>query len=170
MTRIKLNWAKKTPSNLARKFLLGKRGESGAGGGTSSLDYVETPLPPTPVQSLPQVWTPIDDKHLSFSEPATPYLWPTTRFPRIPLDLVPFTPDDLVVPVQVPKINFFDTLLPKEVKIDILKALVDLYIADERKITSSTNWTALKASNHRYRWMGKDKACIELIRLAQVRI
>ena len=74
------------------------------------------------------------------------------------------------MPVYVPKLNLFDTQLPKEVKIDILKALVSLHIMDEQRLINSANWSALKSSHSKYRWMGKEKAYIELVRLSRVSI
>lgn len=171
MTRVKLHWSrKKSTSNLAHLLLLGKRSE----GNVDGLDFLHTGTshPPTPDEICPQVYDPYNGKPISFSEPTSPFTWspPPHRLPLTPLDLIPRTSDHSVVPVKVQKLNLFDTLLPKEVKIEILRGLINLHIADQRRIENSINWSALRSSHRKYRWMGKDRAFIELVRLSRVRI
>lgn len=170
MTRIRTNWTKKkSPGTLARKLLLGKRSESLVG--ATSRELVETPpQTPTPEQLYPQLCFPPDGKIISFSEPASPCVWSAVHMPVTPMDLIPSIPDHALVPVHVPRVNLFDTILPKEVKIDILKALLRLHTADEQRITQSQNWTVLKSLQTKHRWMGKHKGYIELMRLSRVRI
>lgn len=85
-----------------------------------------------------------------------------------PFDIVPHAPVDIFAqpPVEVP--NYFDEILPHELQIHVLAALVHLHEADHEKRVDGAKWTALKAGATRNKWVGRDKGVRELFRLSRV--
>ncbi|KAL5534041.1 hypothetical protein ACEPAG_501 [Sanghuangporus baumii] len=64
--------------------------------------------------------------------------------------------------------SLFEFMLPKEMKLHILRSFLRLHEADGKLLVNSSGWTALHAGRKENRWVGKDKGFIELIRLSRV--
>ncbi len=85
-----------------------------------------------------------------------------------PLDLVPITPTELLRPIPVVNVpNYFDDCLPRELRILVLAALVDLHEAEHRRTVASGKWTAFRAGLPRNRHVGAEKDTRELLKLSR---
>ncbi|KAI1793137.1 RNI-like protein [Ganoderma leucocontextum] len=85
-----------------------------------------------------------------------------------PFDIVPITPTELSRPVPVNEPNYLDDHLPRELRILVLAALVDLHEAEHRRTVSSGKWTAFRAGLSRNRHVGTEKGIRELLKLSRV--
>ncbi|GBE77542.1 predicted protein [Sparassis crispa] len=88
--------------------------------------------------------------------------------PSTPLDLVPVTTADIFEPIRVVSRNYFDEYLPHELKVQVLAALVHLHEAEYQRNVREGEWTVLKASSSRNKWVGTAKGLRELFRLSRV--
>jgi hypothetical protein len=84
------------------------------------------------------------------------------------LDVVPPSTADLLLPIEVKPSSLFEALLPHELKIQVLHALVGVIQAEHDTVVAGGTWTALKAASSRFRWVGTDKAVRMLIKLGRV--
>ncbi|KAJ3845505.1 hypothetical protein F5878DRAFT_654868 [Lentinula raphanica] len=84
------------------------------------------------------------------------------------LDYIPADSEDMFVPITPPSINFFDGLLPKELKLKVLLSLAVIHENDQRKITEHDDWSVTKSISSKNRWLGRDKASRELVKLSRV--
>jgi hypothetical protein len=92
----------------------------------------------------------------------------SSPLPLSALDYVPVVSRDVFVPITLSR-NLFDVVLPKELKLLILSLLVALHEDDQRKLLVQTDqWSVTKAISSKYRWLGKDKAARELVKLSRV--
>jgi F-box/leucine-rich repeat protein 2/20 len=89
-------------------------------------------------------------------------------FPQSVLDIVPHGNSDIFVPVPVALRNIFDGALPRELKLQVFSALVALYEAEFQRWKESGQWTVLRASSSKYRWVGRDRGMRELVKLSRV--
>lgn len=87
---------------------------------------------------------------------------------RSVLDLVPLGPVDIFEPLPPVFPAYFDDYLPRELKLHVFAALLDLHEADFDKRVKDGKWTAIKASASRNRWTGRDKGLRELFKLSRV--
>ncbi|EIW64147.1 RNI-like protein [Trametes versicolor FP-101664 SS1] len=83
-----------------------------------------------------------------------------------PLDIVPVTPTDISEAIQIEVPNYFDEYLPRELKLQVLAALVELHEEEHQRLVTSDRWTARKAG--RNRWVGAEKGIVELLKLSRV--
>ena len=67
-----------------------------------------------------------------------------------------------------PSPNLFGNLLPREVKLAILEAFIDIYEEEGRELRRSQAWTANLAAKSNNRWTGRARGLIELVRLSSV--
>ncbi|EPQ60313.1 RNI-like protein [Gloeophyllum trabeum ATCC 11539] len=88
--------------------------------------------------------------------------------PVSPLDIVIPPTLDVFTPIPLPVHRPFDDLLPREVKLHVFKLLVLSHEQEYEKRIADGNWTALKASASRNRWVGKDKGVRELVKFSRV--
>ncbi|CCM03646.1 uncharacterized protein FIBRA_05790 [Fibroporia radiculosa] len=86
--------------------------------------------------------------------------------PSTALDLVPATTTDIFKPILTVVPNYFDGLLPNELRIHILSSLVDLHDLEQQKLIEDGTWTVRKALKHK--WTGRDKGIRELFKLSRV--
>ncbi|KAF9531873.1 hypothetical protein CPB83DRAFT_785597 [Crepidotus variabilis] len=108
-------------------------------------------LPPTPSRTL---------RHKGRSQ-SSPY-------PASALDFVPVTSTDIFQPLHVVTLNYFDLILPKELRLYILCYLVELHEDDYQRCIEEGRLTMAKAASSRNRWFGRDKGVRELFRLGRV--
>ncbi|KAJ6623147.1 hypothetical protein B0H10DRAFT_2162626 [Mycena sp. CBHHK59/15] len=174
----------KAPSNLARKLLFRKYdgdscptppssptepiesrllGDMGAGNcfapwrNDSKQSRLEFPLA-LEYQSLPSPPAPLSGKARTQSSP----------FPLSALDLIPPTTCDIFVPFPLVIPNYFDDILPKELRLYVIFSLIAVHEADHARAVREEQWTVAKASSSRNKWVTRDKAIRELVRLSRV--
>ncbi|KAF5392402.1 hypothetical protein D9757_002293 [Collybiopsis confluens] len=83
------------------------------------------------------------------------------------LDYIPVVTEDVFAPIACFR-NLFDELLPRELKLQILASLVALHESDRTRLTAQVDWTVTRAISSKNRWLGKDRAVRELIKLGRV--
>ncbi|KAE9409191.1 RNI-like protein [Gymnopus androsaceus JB14] len=91
----------------------------------------------------------------------------SSPLPICALDYIPVLSEDAFVPITFSR-NLFDEVLPRELKLQIILSLVALHKSDQLKLISQAEWSVTRAISSKNRWMGKDKAIRELIKLSRV--
>ena len=92
----------------------------------------------------------------------------SSPLPLSALDYIPVTTTDIFAPIPVVVRNYFDELLPQELRIQVLASLVALHEADHLRAVREGRWTMAKAASSRSKWVGKDKGIRELVRMSRV--
>lgn len=156
----------RVPGNVARKLLFRQRGDAsptshGLG------NYYDTIMAAAPL-NMPEQWPPsllspltepirIQNKVRSYSSP----------FPLSALDLVPATSNDILTPTPIEPRNLFDGVLPRELRLHVFSSLVSVMEDDHRRALDG-NWSASRAAHSRNRWVGRDRAVRELVKISRV--
>lgn len=164
----------RTPSNLTRKLLFGKRDD---------LDDLSPPITvdvepcawytvPNPISLQSHVITAAGTNRLS-SPSRTSFSKGKGRSNSSPhpfsaLDFVPATRTDVFEPIPIIIRNYFDEVLPRELRLQILQALVELHALEHQLAVTDGRWTMAKASSSKGRWVGRDKGIRELVKLSRV--
>jgi F-box/leucine-rich repeat protein 2/20 len=65
-------------------------------------------------------------------------------------------------------LNYFDDVLPRELRVHILRSLITVHEADHARALRDGQWTVNKASSSKNKWVGRDKAIRELVRFSRV--
>lgn len=91
-------------------------------------------------------------------------------FPMTPLDLVPPITVDIFEPIPQPTPNYFDELLPAELRLRVFVSLVRTHEAEHQKCVADGTWTLRKAASLKNRWVGRDRGIRELFKLSRVGI
>lgn len=174
-TKLKLKFAlPRTPSNLTRKLLFGKRDD---------LDDLSPPITvdvepcawytvPNPISLQSHAITAIGTNRSS-SPSRTSLLKGKGRSNSSPhpfsaLDFVPATRTDIFEPIPIIIRNYFDEILPRELRLQILQSLVELHALEHQLAVRDGRWTMAKASSFKGRWVGRDKGIRELVKLSRV--
>ena len=190
--KVKLSSSPNSPGNLARRLLFRNKGDAAA----TSIDLspagsVSDPclgdISMTAGQSLIVSW-----KGSNFPCPDSEYPADTrlhvqqsidgfeslkgkskgrsysSPFPQSVFDIIPHGNSDVFVPVPVALRNLFDEALPRELKLQVFSALVALHEDEFQRWKQSGQWTVLKASSSKYRWIGRDRGMRELVKLSRV--
>ncbi|KAJ7654152.1 RNI-like protein [Mycena rosella] len=89
-------------------------------------------------------------------------------FPVSALDLIPTTTADVFAPIRLFVPNYFDDVLPQELRVHIMISLIAVHEADHARALRDGQWTVAKASSSRNKWVGRDKALRELVRFSRV--
>ncbi|KAJ7216784.1 hypothetical protein B0H12DRAFT_1329471 [Mycena haematopus] len=89
-------------------------------------------------------------------------------FPVSALDLIPSINGDVFDPIPLFVPNYFDEVLPRELRVYILLALIAVHEADHTRALRDNQWTVAKASSSKNKWVGRDKALRELVRFSRV--
>jgi F-box/leucine-rich repeat protein 2/20 len=85
-----------------------------------------------------------------------------------PLDIISAPELNPLSPTRVEVRDFFDEMLPRELKLHIFASLMSAHEADFHRMSLGTHWSALKASSTKNKWVGRDKGLRELIKLGRV--
>lgn len=104
------------------------------------------------------------EQYLSLSAPATPYEHMVFRGSASACDNV----SGFVTNKRAETRRFFEDMLPREIKLKILRMLLELHEAEALDKISSDLWTARTASDTEHRWMGKECGLAELVRYSRV--
>ena len=174
-TKVKSKFAlPRTPSNLTRKLLFGKR------------DDLDDLSPPITIDVEPCAWytvpNPISFQSHAISAAGTNHLSSPSRtsflkgkgrsnsspHPFSALDFVPATRTDIFEPIPIVIRNYFDEVLPRELRLQILQSLVELHSLEHQLAVRDGRWTMAKASSSKGRWVGRDKGIRELVKLSRV--
>lgn len=190
MSRIKLKLGSNHPSsNLTRIFLFSKTTEEPPkvldepglvhdGGFVSSaatrhttpkVDDLDSSAPQLPYHNIHDITSqhsdafyykanPLKHKGRSHSSP----------FPISALDYVPVISKDIFTPIPLVIRNYFDEVLPEELRLQVLASLIDLHEAEFVRAVEDGRWTMAKASSSKGRWIGRNKGVRELVRLSRV--
>jgi F-box/leucine-rich repeat protein 2/20 len=113
-----------------------------------------------PVYRRSQIAIDLKGKGRSYSSP----------LPVSALDIIPSVSTDIFTPIPIVPRNFFDDSLPKELQLEILSSLIALHEADHERSVREGEWTVLRASSSKHRWVGKDKGIRELVKLSRASI
>ncbi|KAJ7103056.1 hypothetical protein B0H15DRAFT_874408 [Mycena belliarum] len=89
-------------------------------------------------------------------------------YPVSALDLVPATTADLFAPIRLVVPNYFDDVLPRELRVQVLLSLIVVHEADHARAVKDGQWSVTKATSSRNKWVGRDKALRELVRFSRV--
>ncbi|KAJ3879413.1 hypothetical protein F5051DRAFT_402709 [Lentinula edodes] len=92
----------------------------------------------------------------------------SSPLPMSALDYIPARPEDVFVPIVHASKNLFDEVLPKELKLEVLLSLVAIHENDRRKVLGHADWSVTKSISSKNRWLGKDRAVRELVKLSRV--
>ncbi|KAI6048048.1 RNI-like protein [Pisolithus marmoratus] len=128
------------------------------------VDSIAAMISETPISWDPTVhrFEPVPslkDKGRSYSSP-----FPTSAF-----DIVPQLELNVFLPLSFNHVrNIFDEVLPTELRLQIFRALIKLHEEEHEQLIRSRKWTALKASSSKNRWVGRDRAMRELVKLSRV--
>ncbi|KAJ7805147.1 hypothetical protein B0H14DRAFT_3091628 [Mycena olivaceomarginata] len=88
----------------------------------------------------------------------------SSPFPISALDLIPVSTGDVFDPIPLFVLNYFDDVLPRELRVYILRSLITVHEADHARALRDGQWTVNKASSSKNKWVGRDKALRELVR------
>ncbi|KAJ7729242.1 hypothetical protein DFH07DRAFT_756911 [Mycena maculata] len=89
-------------------------------------------------------------------------------FPVSALDLIPASTEDVFAPILLVVRNYFDDVLPRELRVHIMLSLIAVHEADHACAVVDGTWSVAKASSSRNKWVGRDKALRELVRFSRV--
>lgn len=92
----------------------------------------------------------------------------SSPYPISALDYVPIASSDIFQPIPIVIINYFDRVLPRELRLRILAALVELHEQDLIRSIADGRLTMAKATSSKGRWVGRDKGIRELFKLSRV--
>ncbi|KAJ7146258.1 hypothetical protein C8R44DRAFT_599494 [Mycena epipterygia] len=112
-----------------------------------------------------------NDSALALEYQSLPVLKTRTNslpFPISALDLIPVSTADVFAPIPLVVQNYFDDVLPQELRVYIMLSLIVVHEADHARAVRDGKWTVTKASSSRNKWVGRDKALRELVRLSRV--
>ncbi|KAG8219418.1 hypothetical protein J3R82DRAFT_341 [Butyriboletus roseoflavus] len=76
--------------------------------------------------------------------------------------------EDSIMPLPPHARDLFDEVLPRELQLRVLSALISLYEADHKQLKSSGKWSVLAAGSSKNRWVGRNRAMRELVKLSRV--
>lgn len=193
MSRLKAKLrASQTSSNLARKLTFGKRpaaepivsvggvqdGESltqsGKARSCNSPWYATTRACDTEFASIPSSSFPVISPQPIPSHLNQRFLKAKGRsnsspLPFSALDFVPIVTTDIFQPLPLYIRNYFDEILPTELRLDILRSIIYLHEQDYERAVDDGRWSVGRASSMKNAWVGKDKGIRELFRLSRVR-
>ncbi|KAJ6601338.1 hypothetical protein DFH09DRAFT_900658 [Mycena vulgaris] len=112
-----------------------------------------------------------NDSALTLEYGALPSLKPRAQslpFPASALDLIPDTTADVFTPIKLVVLNYFEDLLPRELRVHVMLSLIAVHEADHARAIRDGQWTMAKASSSRNKWVGRDKALRELVRFSRI--
>jgi len=145
------------PSALTRSDLLTFEREPGSY--PPAWYTVSKPLRDQPgVDLKPNTFTLFKGKVRSKSSPC----------PLSALDFIPNNSTDIFQPLPIIVLNYFDLVLAKELRLRILRALVELHEEDLLRSIHEGRLTMTKATSSKSRWIGRDKGIRELFKLSRV--
>lgn len=92
----------------------------------------------------------------------------SSPLPLSALDIVPPTSTDIFTPILIIPRNYFDEVLPRELRLRVLSSLIALHEAEHERLVGRGDWTVMRASSSKGRWVGKEKGVRELVKFSRV--
>ncbi|KAF8910067.1 hypothetical protein CPB84DRAFT_1812807 [Gymnopilus junonius] len=92
----------------------------------------------------------------------------SSPYPISVLDFIPNASTDIFQPLPIVIVNYFDHILPEELRLSILRALRDSHEQDYLRLIEEGRLSFGKAISSRARWVGRDKGLRELFKLSRV--
>jgi F-box/leucine-rich repeat protein 2/20 len=92
----------------------------------------------------------------------------SSPFPLSALDIIPATSHDVFAPIPIVIHNYFDTILPKELRLEILASLVRLHQQEFESNLREGRWTVAKATASKNKYVGRNRGIRELVKLSRV--
>jgi F-box/leucine-rich repeat protein 2/20 len=90
-------------------------------------------------------------------------------YPQSFLDIIAPECSDIFTPFSTVIPNHFAEL-PSELQLRIFSSLVVLHELEHARCEAQAQWTALKASSSRNRWVGQEQGMRELVKFSRVRV
>ncbi|PPQ77015.1 hypothetical protein CVT25_014832 [Psilocybe cyanescens] len=192
LTTTSLFGPSRTPSNISRQLILDQNANNNESPLLDPTGQAAPHSPPIPSSALsiierepssyPPAWYTVSKSKppIVATQPGIIHL-PTPRaslkpkvrsksspYPISALDFIPATSSDIFQPIPIVIPNYFDLILPKELRLHILRSLIDVHEQDYLHSVRDGRLTAARASSSRGRWVGKDKGIRELFKLSRV--
>ncbi|KAK0481806.1 hypothetical protein IW261DRAFT_1334115 [Armillaria novae-zelandiae] len=93
----------------------------------------------------------------------------SSPFPSSILDLATtVSSTDCFVPLSLTIPTSYFEALPRELRLRVLLAFLDVHEEDHEKDLVQGQWTVMKASSSKNKWVGRDRAMRELVKLSRV--
>lgn len=92
----------------------------------------------------------------------------SSPLPLSALDIIPTVPTDIFTPIPIVPQNFFDEVLPRELRLRVLFCLLELHEAEHERAVKYGRWSVSLASASKSKWVGKDRGVRELIKFSRV--
>ncbi|KAF8131669.1 RNI-like protein [Boletus edulis] len=93
----------------------------------------------------------------------------SSPFPKSALDVVPQVDfEDKYIPLPLQAQDLFDEMLPRELRLRVFSALISLHEEDHEQLKKSGKWSVLVATSSKNRWVGRNRAVRELVKLSRV--
>lgn len=84
-----------------------------------------------------------------------------------PFSILDLATTDHFIPLSLTIPSHFEAL-PKELRLRVLLAFLDVHKEDHEKDLMQGQWTVMKASSSKNKWVGRDRAMRELVKLSRV--
>lgn len=92
----------------------------------------------------------------------------SSPLPLSALDIIPTALTDIFTPIPIIPRNYFDEVLPRELRLRVLSSVVALHEAEHDRDVREGYWTVMRASSSKNKWVGRDKGVRELIKFSRV--
>lgn len=129
---------------------------------------VEAGVTPVAASDVATLWCPdrCSDGVVSSRGKGRSYSSP---FPKSAFDVIPqVDPEDNAVPLLLHARDLFDEMLPRELRLRVFSAVVSLHEADYEQLKTSEKWSFLVAGSSKNRWVGRNRAMRELVKMSRV--
>jgi len=162
------------PSNISRQLLniLDNSFDLSTIDASSFISTLDLQAVPRDLGNCPPAWYIAASKPTDVASPRHSFRAKnrsrSSPYPVSFLDIIPAASTDIFQPLPIVVPNYFDLLLPKELQVHILRALVDLHEDDYQRSVAGGRLTMTKATSSRGRWLGRDKGLRELFKLSRV--
>jgi len=92
----------------------------------------------------------------------------SSPLPLSALDIVPSATTNIFTPIPIIPRNYFDEVLPRELRLRILSSLLSLHEEEHDRIVREGYWTVMRASSSKNKWVGRNKGIRELVKFRRV--
>ncbi|KAG6380786.1 hypothetical protein JVT61DRAFT_5170 [Boletus reticuloceps] len=130
---------------------------------------VEAQAATVTIPDVPVVWYP--DNHYLDGVPGSRGIGRSysSPFPKSAFDVVPQVDfEDKFIPLPLHAQDLFDEMLPRELRLRVFSALISLHEEDHEQLKKSGKWSVLVATSSKNRWVGRNRAVRELVKLSRV--
>ncbi|PBK76896.1 RNI-like protein [Armillaria solidipes] len=162
-----------TPGNLTRK-LLRKSGIPATDDVPVEAPIQSDPLSHTSCEILGEQFKDASLSYTISSIDGSQSFPPTTLKGKLrsnsspfPFSILDLATTDHFVPLSLTIPSHFEAL-PRELRLRVLLAFLDVHKEDHEKDLMQGQWTVMKASSSKNKWVGRDRAMRELVKLSRV--